>query len=123
MGKKKKRSPAPPPAKTYTQAEVDKLKSDWQAKSQTDYDTRLAGQKDLWGAQEAQRKAEAIRGQGDGLAITIYSNAFGRDKQFFKFYRSMQAYEKTFVDKDTTMILSPESEFFNYFGDKKGNKP
>ena len=72
---------------------------------------------------EAQRKAEAIRGKGDGLAITIYSDAFGRDKQFFKFYRSMQAYEKTFVDKDTTMILSPESEFFNYFGDKKGNKP
>ena len=65
MGKKKKRSPAPPPAKTYTQAEVDKLKSDWQAKSQTDYDTRLAGQKDLWGAQEAQRKAEYILEQSN----------------------------------------------------------
>ena len=70
---------------------------------------------------EAQRKAEAIRGNGDGEAIKIYADAFGRDSKFFKFYRSMQAYEKTFVDKDTTMILSPESEFFNFFSDKKGN--
>ena len=70
---------------------------------------------------EAQRKAEAIRGEGDGEAIKIYADAFGRDKKFFKFYRSMQAYEKTFVNKDTTMILSPESEFFNFFSDKKGN--
>ena len=69
---------------------------------------------------EAERKAEAIRGDGDGLAIKIYSDAFGRDPKFYKFYRSMQAYEKTFVDKDTTMILSPESEFFSFFGDKKG---
>ena len=70
---------------------------------------------------EAQRKAEAIRGNGDGEAIKIYADAFGRDSKFFKFYRSMQAYEKTFVDKDTTMILSPESEFFNFFSEKKGN--
>ncbi len=70
---------------------------------------------------EARRKAEAIRGNGDGEAIKIYADAFGRDSKFFKFYRSMQAYEKTFVDKDTTMILSPESEFFNFFSDKKGN--
>ena len=69
---------------------------------------------------EAERKAEAIRGDGDGLAIKIYADAFGRDADFYKFYRSMQAYEKTFVDKDTTMILSPESEFFSFFGDKKG---
>ena len=69
---------------------------------------------------EAERKAEAIRGDGDGLAIKIYSDAFGRDPKFYKFYRSMQAYEKTFVDKDTTMILSPESDFFSFFGDKKG---
>ena len=65
MGRKKKRSPAPPPAKTYTQAEVDQLKSDWQTKSQTDYDTRLAGQKDIWGANEAQRKAEYILEQSN----------------------------------------------------------
>tara|TARA_B100001057_G_C22659763_1_gene875507 strand:- start:56 stop:925 length:870 start_codon:yes stop_codon:yes gene_type:complete len=70
---------------------------------------------------EAKRKAEAIRGNGDGEAIKIYADAFGIDAKFFKFYRSMLAYEKTFVDKDTTMILSPESEFFDFFSDKKGN--
>ena len=70
---------------------------------------------------EAKRKAEAIRGNGDGEAIKIYADAFGRDAKFFKFYRSMLAYEKTFIDKDTTMILSPESEFFDFFSDKKGN--
>ncbi len=69
---------------------------------------------------EAERKSEAIRGDGDGLAIKIYSDAFGRDAKFYKFYRSMQAYEKTFIDKDTTMILSPESDFFSFFGNKKG---
>ena len=76
-------------------------------------------------AQEAERKAkreaESIRGNGDGQAIKIYADAFGKDAKFFKFYRSMLAYEKTFVDKDTTMILSPESEFFDFFSDKKGN--
>ena len=70
---------------------------------------------------EAKREAESIRGNGDGQAIKIYADAFGKDAKFFKFYRSMLAYEKTFVDKDTTMILSPESEFFDFFSDKKGN--
>jgi membrane protease subunit HflC len=70
---------------------------------------------------EAKRKSESIRGNGDGRAIKIYADAFGKDAKFFKFYRSMLAYEKTFVDKDTTMILSPESEFFDFFSDKKGN--
>jgi membrane protease subunit HflC len=70
---------------------------------------------------EAKREAESIRGNGDGEAIKIYADAFGKDAKFFKFYRSMLAYEKTFIDKDTTMILSPESEFFDFFSDKKGN--
>ena len=70
---------------------------------------------------EAKRESEVIRGNGDGQAIKIYADAFGKDAKFFKFYRSMLAYEKTFVDKDTTMILSPESEFFDFFSDKKGN--
>jgi chromosome segregation ATPase len=75
MGKKKKRSPAPPPAKTYTQAEVDQLKTDWQTKSQTDYDTRLAGQKDIWGANEAQRKAEYMLEQSN-----LYQDKLGTAK-------------------------------------------
>lgn len=69
---------------------------------------------------ESKRKAEALRGNGDGEAIKIYSEAFGQDKKFFKFYRSMLAYENTFSDEGTTMLLSPDSDFFSYFGNKGG---
>ena len=69
---------------------------------------------------ESKRKAEALRGNGDGEAIKIYSDAFGQDKKFFKFYRSMLAYENTFSDDGTTMLLSPDSDFFSYFGNKGG---
>jgi membrane protease subunit HflC len=70
---------------------------------------------------ESKRKAEALRGDGDGQAIKIYSDAFGQDQKFFKFYRSMLAYENTFSDEGTTMLLSPDSDFFSYFGNKNGN--
>ena len=69
---------------------------------------------------ESKRKAEALRGDGDGEAIKIYSDAFGQDENFFKFYRSMLAYENTFVDDGTTMLLSPDSDFFSFFGDQRG---
>ena len=69
---------------------------------------------------ESKRKAEALRGNGDGAAIKIYSDAFGQDKKFFKFYRSMLAYENTFSDDGTTMLLSPDSDFFSFFGNKGG---
>ena len=69
---------------------------------------------------ESKRKAEALRGDGDGEAIKIYSDAFGQDENFFKFYRSMLAYENTFVDDGTTMLLSPDSDFFSFFGDQGG---
>ena len=69
---------------------------------------------------ESKRKAEALRGEGDGLAIKIYSDAFGQDEEFFKFYRSMLAYENTFTDDGTTMLLSPDSDFFTFFGNQGG---
>ena len=69
---------------------------------------------------ESKRKAEALRGNGDGEAIKIYSDAFGQDENFFKFYRSMLAYENTFVDDGTTMLLSPDSDFFSFFGNQSG---
>ena len=69
---------------------------------------------------ESKRKAEALRGNGDGEAIKIYSIAFGQDENFFKFYRSMLAYENTFVDDGTTMLLSPDSDFFSFFGNQGG---
>ena len=69
---------------------------------------------------EAQKKAETLRGEGDGLAIKIYADAFGQDPEFFAFYRSMQAYKKSMDSQDTTMVLSPNSDFFRFFGDMAG---
>ena len=69
---------------------------------------------------QAQKKAETLRGEGDGLAIKIYADAFGRDPEFFAFYRSMQAYKKSMDSQDTTMVLSPNSDFFRFFGDIAG---
>jgi membrane protease subunit HflC len=69
---------------------------------------------------ESKRKAEALRGDGDGQAIKIYSDAFGQDEKFFKFYRSMLAYENTFSNDGTTMLLSPDSDFFSFFGNQSG---
>jgi modulator of FtsH protease HflC len=69
---------------------------------------------------ESKRKAEALRGDGDGQAIKIYSDSFGQDEKFFKFYRSMLAYENTFSDESTTMLLSPDSDFFSFFSNKNG---
>ena len=57
---------------------------------------------------------------GDKTAIKIYADAYGLDPEFYAFYRSMQAYRKAFEGDDTTMVLSPDSEFFRYFGNLSG---
>jgi len=69
---------------------------------------------------EARRQSEILRGEGDAKSIEIYANAFGQDKDFFSFYRSMQAYRKTFSEQGTSLVLSPDSEFFRFFGSKSG---
>ena len=69
---------------------------------------------------EAKKQAEMLRGQGDGEAIRIYADAFGQDPEFFAFYRSMQAYRKAMTGGDTTMVLSPDSDFFKYFKNIEG---
>jgi modulator of FtsH protease HflC len=71
---------------------------------------------------EAEKQSEITRGVGDKTAIRIYADAYGADPEFYGFYRSMQAYRKAFADDDTTMVLSPDSEFFRYFGDLHGGK-
>lgn len=68
---------------------------------------------------EAEKKSETIRGEGDGTATKIYADAFNRDKDFFDFYRSMQAYRKTIGKDDTTMILSPDSEFLKHLNQSR----
>ena len=72
---------------------------------------------------EAQKEAETLRGSGDSLAIQIYADAFGQDAEFFTFYRSMQAYRKSIASSETTMVLSPNSDFFRYFRDINGVRP
>ena len=69
----------------------------------------------------ANKKSEIMKGEGDGQRNKIFASAFGRDPQFFAFYRAMQAYEKALIGGETSMVLSPDSEFFKYFG--KAMKP
>jgi len=65
---------------------------------------------------EAQRDAQRVRGDGDGQSIKIYADAFNQDKEFFAFYRSLQAYREGLNGKDTSFVLSPEGNFFRFFG-------
>ncbi len=69
---------------------------------------------------EAQSKGEQTRGEGDAERNRIYAEAYGRDPDFFTFYRSMQAYESGLRSNDTRMVLKPDSDFFRYFGDPTG---
>ncbi|MCL6486543.1 MAG: protease modulator HflC [Janthinobacterium lividum] len=64
---------------------------------------------------EAYREAEKIRGEGDAKASQIYAEAFGKNPEFYKFYRSLEAYRATFKDKGDVMVVDPSSEFFKYF--------
>ncbi len=70
---------------------------------------------------EAQQIAQETRGGGDSEAIRIYADSFGQDAEFFAFYRSMEAYRKSFGESDTSMVLSPNSSFFRYLLDKDGS--
>jgi modulator of FtsH protease HflC len=69
---------------------------------------------------EAQSKGERTRGEGDGERNRIFADAYGRDPDFFAFYRSMQAYEAGLRANDTRMLLKPDSEFFRFFVDPSG---
>jgi len=67
----------------------------------------------------AEKKSEIMKGEGDGKRNKIFAQAFGQDPQFFAFYRAMQAYEKALIGGETSLILSPDSEFFKFFGNIK----
>jgi membrane protease subunit HflC len=71
---------------------------------------------------DAQSKGEQIRGEGDGERNRIFAEAYGRDPDFFSFYRSMQAYEAGLRSNDTRMLLKPDSEFFRFFVDPSGKR-
>lgn len=64
---------------------------------------------------EADRQADVLRGEGDARRNEILGQAYGKDPEFFRFYRSMDAYRNALSDGGTTMVLTPESDFFKYF--------
>jgi len=70
---------------------------------------------------EARAEAERTRGEGDARRNAIYAEAFGRDTEFFEFYRSMLAYESAFRE-GTPIVIPPDSEFFEYFRDQEGGR-
>lgn len=70
---------------------------------------------------DAERDAQIVRGEGDKEAIQTYAAAFNKDKEFYSFMRSMEAYKNTLSDPDTRLILSPGSDFFRYFENRRAN--
>jgi modulator of FtsH protease HflC len=69
---------------------------------------------------EAQRDAQKVRGDGDAESIRIYADAFGQDKEFFAFYRSMQAYRDALTGHGTSFVLTPDTGFFRFFENSNG---
>ena len=65
----------------------------------------------------AKKQSQIMKGEGDGQRNRIFANAFGKHPEFFAFYRAMQAYENALIGGDTSLILSPDSDFFKFFGD------
>lgn len=93
-------------------AEGEELKAKIQAEADRDRTVILA---------EARKTGEILRGQGDAERNTILGDVYGKDPEFFAFYRSMDAYRRALGDGTTTMVLSPESDFFRFFGQAPQN--
>jgi membrane protease subunit HflC len=64
---------------------------------------------------EAQRDSEIIRGEADAERNAIFASAFGEDPEFFAFYRSLRAYDVSLTGSNSTLVIGPDSEFFDYF--------
>ncbi|MCH7743770.1 MAG: protease modulator HflC, partial [Proteobacteria bacterium] len=62
----------------------------------------------------AYSEAEQIRGEGDAIAAATYAAAYNKDKEFYRFYRSMSAYQRTFSNKSDILLVNPNSDFFRY---------
>ena len=72
---------------------------------------------------KSRRESQILRGEGDSNSIQIYADAFGVDEEFYAFYRSMQAYQESFGENETSMVIAPDSRFFRYFDSKTGDLP
>ena len=71
----------------------------------------------------AKKQSEIMKGEGDGQRNKIFASAFGKDPKFFSFYRAMQAYETALIGGETSLVLSPDSEFFKFFGNSFSKQP
>jgi membrane protease subunit HflC len=72
---------------------------------------------------DAKRQAEIVRGEADAKRNAIFATAYGADPDFFQFYRSLTAYRDSLQAGNSTLVLSPDSEFFRYLKDSKGSAP
>jgi len=113
--------------KVYSRMQSERAReaAEYRAKgSETAQTLRAAADRDvvvLLG--NAQREADQTRGEGDAERNRIFAEAYGKDPDFFAFYRSMQAYETGFKGGDTRMVLSPKSDFFRFFTSPGGSLP
>ena len=64
---------------------------------------------------EAEKNAQITRGQGDQQAVSLWNRTVGQDVDFYEFYRALEAYRKSLADEQTSLVLSPDSDFFKYF--------
>jgi len=71
---------------------------------------------------EAYREAQSVRGDGDAIAAATYAKAYGKNPEFYRFYRSMDAYKNTFMSKEDVMLINPDSEFFRYLNSSAGKR-
>ncbi len=69
---------------------------------------------------DAYKQAEQLRGEGDGKAAETYANAYNQDAEFYAFYRSLNAYKTSFKDSSDVMVLQPDSDFFRYLKNQRG---
>jgi membrane protease subunit HflC len=70
---------------------------------------------------DAYREAQKLKGEGDAKAARIYSNVFNKNKEFYDFYRSIEAYRNSVNSKDDILVLDPNTEFFKYLQPKKNS--
>ncbi|MDX1556275.1 MAG: protease modulator HflC [Xanthomonadales bacterium] len=71
---------------------------------------------------EAEREGQTLRGEGDARATAIYAQAYGKDEEFYAFYRSLQAYGNAFGGSQDVMVVDPTSSFFDYFGSDRAGQ-
>ena len=98
-------------------AERERDASEFRAQGQEQYDriTSAADREATVILAEARRESEILRGEGEGERTTILNDAYGQNPEFFRFYRSMEAYRQSFDGDTSYMVLSTDSDFFRYF--------